>query len=201
MANYKAIWKHEVQQANQIAASLLADTKAKLNWKILLLPVFLHDYIRFRKNLRFTRKNLLFTKKLAFEAAKNIARGKQRAWEIRQIEIKTKEILDKEKKGFYTEKIRRKQLPEIELLLDHYLDLFDTNQSKYAAILKAKYESKGNYLTFLSTLHKAEAEVLQASTTSMRKATKKDRREWFQKIKQTTKNVRLAEANKIFAQK
>ena len=199
MSKIHAIWNHEVGQAGQIAKILLANKKVNIDWRIILLPVFLYKIYNYRKDLRFTRKNLLFTKQLAFDAAKNIYQGKEQAWEFRRIEIKTQEILDKEKKGFYTEKIRRKQLSEIELLIKHFLDLFGSKQSKYPTIIKESYPSKGNYLAFLSTLHKAEEDVIQAATTTMRKGTKKDRREWFQKVRETTKQVRMAEANQIYS--
>jgi len=198
MSKFRAIWNHEVGQAGHIAKLLLDNKKVNLNWKIILLPVFLYEIYHYRKDLRFTRKNFLFTKQLAFDAAKNIFQGKEQAWEFRRIEIKTQEILDKEKKGFYTEKIRRKQMSEIQLLIKHYLDLFDSGQSKYAAIIRESYSSKVSYLAFLSTLQKAEEDVIQAAITTMRKGTKKDRREWFQKVRQTTKEVRMAEAEQIY---
>lgn len=198
MENFRAVWKHEVAQAGLIAKILLNDKKVAVDWKIILLPLFLYKVYQYRKDLGFTRKNFLFTKQLAYDAVKNIYQGKEQAWEFRRIEIQTKEILDKEKKGFYTEKIRRKQLSEIDLLIKHYLELFNAKQSKYSEIIKEKYQSKGNYLTFLSTLRKAEEDVIQAAITIMRKGTKKERREWFQKVIETTKKVRLAEAEEIF---
>jgi hypothetical protein len=198
MSKFRAIWNHEAGQAGQIAKLLLDNKKVNINWKIILLPVFLYNVYNYRKDLRFTRKNFLFTKHLAFDAAKNIFQGKEQAWEFRRIEIKTQEILDKEKKGFYTEKIRRRQLSEIQLLMKHYLDLFESSPSRYAAIIKESYPSKGNYLAFLNTLHKAEEDVIQAAITTMRKGTKKNRREWFQKVRQTTKQIRTAEADQIY---
>jgi hypothetical protein len=202
MTNFRIIWKHEVRQADQIVKILLENKKVALNWKIILLPVFLYNVYQYRKDLRFTRKNILYTKRLAFDAAKNIFQGKDQAWEFRRefrrIEIQTKEVLNKEKKGFYTEKIRRKQLPEIELLIKHYQGLFESKNTKYTKIIKEKYPSKGNYLTFLSTLQKSEEDVIQAAITTMRKGTKKDRRQWFQKVSATTKKVRMAEAEQIY---
>jgi len=198
MKNFRAIWKHEVQQVDRIVKALLGNKKVAFDWKIILLPIFLNKVYQYRKDLRFTRKNILYTKQFAFDAAKNISQGKDQAWEFRQIEIKTQEVLNNEKKGFYTEKIRRKQLSEIELLIKHYLGLFSSNQTTYPEIMKDKYPSKGNYLTFLSALQKAEEEVIQAAITTMRKGTKKDRRQWFQKIKETTKQVRMAEAQQIY---
>ena len=198
MKNFRTIWNHEVRQANQIVKMLLEDKKVDLDWKIILLPVYLYRVYQYRRDLRFTRKNIIFTKKLAFDAAKNIFQDKEQAWEFRKIEIKTQEILNREKKGFYTEKIRRKQLSEIELLIKYYLNLFGSKQSKYPEIIKESYPNKGNYQTFLSTLHKAEEDVIQAAITTMRKGTKKDRRQWFQKVKETTKKVRMAEADQIY---
>jgi hypothetical protein len=199
MKNFRIIWKHEVRQVDRIVKALLENKKVDLNWKIILLPIFLNKVYQYRKDLRFTRKNILYTKHFAFDAAKNISQGKDQAWEFRQIEIQTQEVLNKEKKGFYTEKIRRKQLSEIELLIKHYLVLFSSKQSTYVEIIKDKYPSKGNYLTFLSTLQKAEGDVIQAAITTMRKGSKKDRRQWFQKVKETTKQVRMAEADQIFS--
>jgi hypothetical protein len=159
MGNFRTIWKHEVAQTDQIVKILLDNKKVAVDWKIMLVPVFLYKVYHYRKDLSFTRKNFLFTKQLAYDAAKNIFQGKEQAWEFRRIEIQTKEILDKEKKGFYTEKIRRKQLPEIDLLIKHYLELFNAKQSKYPEIIKEIYLSKGKYLAFLSTLQKAEEDV------------------------------------------
>jgi hypothetical protein len=200
MKNFRAIWKHEVRQINAIARPLVEAQKVKLSWRILIPPLLIKDYIHYRNRLRVLRKNLIFTRQLAFDVAKNIFDGKERAWEKRRIEIKTQEILDKEKKGYYTDKIRRKQFNEIELLIDYYLELMNTDQSKYAEIVKAIYPSKGNYLSFLNKLQKLEEEVIQAAITTMRKGTKKERREWFDKVRATTKKVRMAELDKIYTE-
>ncbi|MGD9057722.1 MAG: NF038143 family protein [Desulfobacterales bacterium] len=198
MKNDRIIWKHELRQADQIVKILLDDQKVPVNWRIILLPVYLYHLFKYRNNLRFTRKNVLYTKRLAFEAAKNISQGKDRAWEFRQIEIKTTDVLNKEKKGFYTEKIRRRQLPEIDYLINHYHALFDSKQTTYSAIIKEIFPAKGQYLAHLSSLLKLEEDVLQASITSMRKGTKKDRRQWFEKVRETTKKIRRAEADRIY---
>ena len=198
MKKFRTIWRHEVRQVDRIVKSLLEHKKVALNWTIILLPIFLNRVYQYRKDLRVTRKNMLYTKQFAFEAAKNISQGKDQAWEFRRIEIKTQEVLEKDKKGFYTEKIRRKQLAEIELLIKHYLDLFSSERSTYTGVIKDRYPSKGNYLAFLNALQKAEEEVIQAAITSMRKGSKKERRQWFQKVKETTKKNRAAEADEIY---
>ena len=198
MKSYNAIKKYEISQTGQIAGALIEIKKSKFNWRIIVFPFFLYDFIRYRRRLHMLRKNLFFTKKLALDAGNNIHQGKDRAWEIRQIEIKTRDILDKEKKGFYTEKIRNKQLREIEFLIDHYLDLLSSNQPSCKDAIKAKYASKGSYLNFLSSLQKVEEEVIQAAITTMRKGTKKERRLWFDKVKATTRKIRFKAADRIY---
>lgn len=198
MKNYRTIWSHEVRQTDQIVNILLDDQKVPVDWRMLLLPVYLYNLFKYRNKHRFTRKNLLYTKRLAFEAAKKIDQGKDQAWEFRQIEIKTKDLLNKEKKGFYTEKIRRRQLPEMDFLISHYRALIHSKQTTYSAIIKEVFPSKGRYMAHLSSLQKLEEDVIQAATTSMRKGSKADRRRWFQKVKEITKKVRTTEANEIY---
>ncbi len=200
MKAFNAIKKFEIRQTGQIAGALIEMTKSRFNWRIIIFPFFIYDFIRYRRRLHVLRKNLFFTRQLALDAAKNIHQGKERAWEIRQIEIKTRDILDKEKKGFYTDKIRSRQLREIEFLIDHYLELLDTNQPGYKNSLKAAYTSKGSFLNFLNSLQKVEEEVIQAAIATMRKGTKKERRLWFDKVRAATKETRMKEANRIYAE-
>ena len=87
---------------------------------------------------------------------------------------------------------------EIAFLVDHYLDLLGSNQPSCQDAIKAKYTSKGSYLTFLNRLQKVEEEVIQAAITTMRKGTKKERRLWFDKVRAATKKIRMDEAEKIY---
>ena len=200
MKSLKTIKKFEIRQTGQIAATLIEINKSKFNWRIIVYPFFLYDWIRYRRRLQRLRKNLFFTRQSALDASINIHQGKERAWEMRQVEIKTADILDKEKKGFYTDKIRNKQLREIAFLVDHYLDLLGSNQRNCQDAIKAKYTSKGSYLAFLKSLQKVEEEVIQAAITTMRKGTKKERRLWFDKVRAATKKIRFEEAESIYSE-
>ena len=181
-----------------MARRLLENQKIKIGWRILLLPFFLLDYFRFKKSLFVTRKNLLYTKQLAFDAAKDIYQGEDRSSEMDSIENKTKNFLDQDKKGLYTEKIRRKQLHEIELLIDHYLGLLNSNKSSYDEMIKIAYPFKKKYLSFYHTLRKAEQEVIQAAIATMRQGSKKDRAQWFKKVENVSRKAWLEEIDKIF---
>ena len=89
-------------------------------------------------------------------------------------------------------------MKEIELLVDHYLDLLGTNQTRYADAIKAKYSSKGSYLVFFNKLQKTEEGVIQAAITTLRRGSKRERRQWFEKIKETTKKFRMQEVDRIY---
>jgi hypothetical protein len=199
MAKYRAIWDCEVKKANKIAHRLLEDKRFVSGWRLLLLPFFLPQYIGYRRRLRLTRKNILFTKKLALAAAKNLRLGKERARELQKIDIKTREILDKHTKGLYTEEIRQKQFAEIECLVDFYSDLLNSDQKNYASMVISKFPSKEKYLAFLYALQKKEAAVIQASIVTVHRGTKRERRIWFENLKNATKEVRMAEADHIFS--
>jgi hypothetical protein len=198
MANPHTIWNYEAKKVDKIARHLLEKNRVKVSWRILLLPLFLIDYIRFKKHLWVTRKNLLFTKQLAFNGARAIVEGSDRSTEIGAIEQKTKVILDRDKKGLYTEKVRRKQLHEIELLLDHYLGLLRSDRSDYFEMTAASYQNRGKYLSFIDTLQKAEMEVIQAAIATMRTGSKSDRRQWFKRVSDISRQTWMDEAKIIF---
>ena len=198
MAKSRAIWNYEVKKADKITRHLLENTKLKAGWRILLLPFFLLDFLRYKKNFWVTRKNFLFTKQLAFDGATAICEGGDRSTEIRAIEKKTKDLLDRDKKGLYTEKVRRKQLHEIEILLDHYLGLLRSDKSDYDDMTVASYQTRGKYLTFIDSLQKAEMEVIQAAITTMRKGSKSDRRLWFKRVEDITRQTWMDDAKRIF---
>jgi hypothetical protein len=198
MGNYRAIWNHEVDQANKIARRLVDASRIKFGWRMLFLPYFLVHYIYYKKNLILTRKNLLFTKRMAFDASKEIVGGESHAMQIRLIEIKTRKLLDKQKKGYYTEKLRRKQLQEIELLIEHYLHLLNSNEKRYGEMVRTIYASRQKYLSFLNRLQKAEQEVIQAAVTSMKKGSKQERLTWFRRVGEVTKEARGGEIEQIF---
>ena len=200
MKSYRAIKKYEIRQTGKIATALIEMEKSKFNWRAIVFPLFFYDFIRYRRRLHVLRKNLFFTKKFALEAGNNIHQGKERSWETRRIEIKTRDILNKEKKGLYTDKIRNKQLKEIDFLTDHYLDLLGSKQPNYKDAIKAKYTTKGSYLNFLNSLQKIEKEVIQAAITTMRTGTKKERRLWFDKVNATTRRIRMNEADRIYSE-
>ena len=198
MRQSRNIWNYEVAQADKIARGLLKTENADLNWKTMLAPSQMAGYIRFGRSLHQIRENLLFTKKLAFHAAKEVYRGNDRAHELGLIVIKTRKISDQRKKGLYTEKVRRRQMDEIEWLIEHYLRLLNSNGVTCEERIKDAYSTKRKFLAFLNRLHKLEQDVIQGIIEAVRKGTGKDRLKMYEKVRIVSEKVRAVEADRIF---
>jgi hypothetical protein len=198
MGTANAIWRHERRQADRIARALLGADEEDTPWWALVLPSRLAPYLTFRRRLRTTRKNLLFTKKLALDAAKEVVGGEDRALALGSIERTTQALLDREKRGVYTEKVRRKQLAEIELLLAHYLRLLRAEGRSLEDLVRAAYADRTAYLAHLGRLREAEQGVIQASVATVRKGSKQERTRWFQRLSEMSGQVRREEADRLF---
>ncbi len=199
MGKPKTIWKHESRVAERMARSLLESHAGNLPWWKLIRPSMLAAYLGFRRDLRMTRKNLLFTKKLALEAAKEvIEEGKDRALALGSIEQRTRDLLDGERRGLYTEKVRRKQHVEIEILLEHYLMLLRADGRRLKDLVRARYPDRKSYLRYLDHLLEAEQEVIQASISTVRKGSKQERARWFRRVSELSKDLRREEAERFY---
>ncbi len=200
MGNHKIIWDHEKAETRKIAESLAQAKPDISGWRIIKLPLVGAKLLHWRHKVRLAQKNLLFTKELAFEAAKAVDNGAERSLELGKADLKTREVLNNEKQGFYSEKIRKRQLVEVEVLFDHYLKLMTAPGVTYEDLIKTAYEDKKSFQGFLKKLEEKETAVIQAALSSMRKASKKERTEWFSKVQKLTKKSREQELEKIFTE-
>ena len=142
-------------------------------------------------------QNLLFTKKLALEAAFDMVKNnKSRDDIIAVIRGKTDSILKAEEvKEIYSEKIREYQMKEIELLIDHYLKLLNAEGEDYESLVLSSYGRIDEYKSFLETLKAAEQDVtLAAQETVGEKADKIMANE----MKMASDSIRSAKAERIF---
>ena len=198
MRQLRTIWNYEVNQADKIARGLTPAEKADLGWKTMLAPSAMFGYIRFGRSLSQTRQTLLFTKRMAFHAAKEVYRGNDRAHELGLIVVKTRKILDREKKGLYTEKVRRRQMNEIEWLIDHYLRLLNSNGETCEKRIKDAYSTKKKFLSYLNRLHKLEQDVIRATVEAVKTGSGQDHLKMYERLQTVSEKVRTMEAERIF---
>ncbi|MDP7354411.1 MAG: NF038143 family protein [Desulfobacterales bacterium] len=118
-------------------------------WDVMIPIVFILNFMKLKQTREIFIQNFMFTKELALDAARNIIKkGRTRESELAQIEDKTKSILDADTDGIYSEEIRRSQMEEIDLLIDHYCKLFKTDGVDYSSLVISTYQNRRGYTAF-----------------------------------------------------
>lgn len=114
---------------------------------------------------------------------------------IARIKDKTGDILASDTKGIYSQKIRLKQIKEIELLVDHYRRLLEAEGKDCDSMIKNAYQTLEKYMPFLDQLERAEKEVYKAAQKTVKAATASD---LVFKMERATERIRRARAERIF---
>jgi hypothetical protein len=167
-------------------------------WHFCIPILILFSVLKFRRGVAIISLNILFTKELALEAAfAMMNQGQDRQASLARIEDKTTSILEADKQGIYSERIRKKQMFEINLLLDHYLQLLNSEGESYEDLVKNAYQTRDNYEAFLRELTSAEEAVNRAAILTVGKT--EITTEIISKMRTTADEIRQGGAEKIFS--
>lgn len=192
---HESILAHERSLAKAVTSAVI-ESKPLSVWEITIPILFITNFFRFKRSREIFTLNLLFTKKLALEAAFDmIKKGRGKEESMAWIKDKTRNILASDQKGIYSQKIRQKQLKEMELLLDHYRKLLEAEGKDYAAMTKNAYHTHESYTAFLGRLKRAEIEVNRVAQQTVKVSTAHD---LVNKMEKAAERVRMARAEKIF---
>jgi hypothetical protein len=138
----------------------------------------------------------MFTKKLALEAAFGmIKKGESKEAAMTRIKGKTGQVLASDQKGIYSSKIRQRQMREIELLIDHYYKLLNSEGKDYATMVKNTYKDRKDYTAFVEQLEQVEKEVIRAATQTLGNSSASG---IASKMEEATERMRRAEIETIF---
>lgn len=167
-------------------------------WSFTMPVILLFTFLEYRRNTEIVTLNFLFTKKLALNAAHDmIKNGQPRQDVLAQIDDKTTDVLASDKQGVYSEKTRRKQMNEVDLLLDHYLKLLKAEGESYESLVRDAYQTQESYETFLHELTLAERAVNRAAIQIEGKT--RTTSELISKMETMADWIRREEAKKIFS--
>lgn len=169
--NFDICLKNATQQAYQIAGKALL-VKPVGVWEVMIPVIFILSFFAHRQRRILFAQNVLFTKKLALEGARDIRKDDLNMADIRdRIKAQTDQILADDEQGVYSETIRDYQLEEIELLVAHYLKLLDAEGKSYSQLVKAAYNGRSAFKRFLDDLGRAEKKVVEASSKTLGRKT------------------------------
>jgi Fe2+ transport system protein B len=193
---YESILSKELSLAKAVAVAVIK-TKPLTVWEVMIPIIFILNFVKLKESREIFVQNLLFTKKLALEAALDmIKKGDSMEEEMSRIKKKTIDLLTSVKNGIYSEEIRGKQLEEIELLIGHYGKLLKAEGGDYPSLVLSAYKTQMGYTTFLEHLKEAERGVTSAAQETLGSQANS---EIISKIEEVSDRVRKHEAEKIFS--
>ena len=117
---FGVILTHEQSLARSVAVSVIRPKPLSV-WEVLIPIIFIMMFMKSREEREVFIQNLMFTKKMALEAALKMTRDQQSLEEaMAPVEEQTQELVATTPDDIYSEQIRQEQLKEVRLLIDHY---------------------------------------------------------------------------------
>jgi hypothetical protein len=193
--------KHENILAQEKAlaksvASVVIGQSPVTAWDVLIPIVFVFNVLKFKRAREIFTLNFLFTKKLALQGAFDmVKKGQSREDILGQIRDRTSQILASDQKGIYSNKIRQKQMREMELLLDHYFRLLNAEGKDYGSMVRHAYRTPQDLAAFVKELEGIEKEVNRAASQTAGTASAPD---IIAKMEEIAGRLRKAQVETIF---
>jgi hypothetical protein len=164
---FHLILSREQRVVNSIALEAIK-TKPFSVWEVLIPIIFILGYMRSKEQREIFARNLLFTKKIALEAAfEMLKRDRSKEAVMGRIASETESLLSSVPNEIYSDTIRQQQIKEIDLLVDHYCKLMQVEGDDYAALVVNAYQTRADYTGFQDQLTSAERRVTQAARETL----------------------------------
>lgn len=193
---YDMILARETAIARLVAAATIKQRPLSV-WEVILPIIFLFSYMKSRETREVLAQNIMFTKKMAVQAAFDfLQKGQTRESVMGRVRSKTQDMIASVPGGIYSAEIRREQLKEIELLVDHYSSLLNSEGNDYNALVFNAYRTPGRLAEFFRRLEKAEESVGRAARNTLGKNADTHA---LERMKAALRNSRLKMTEKIFS--
>jgi hypothetical protein len=190
------IYREERSVADAVAADVIGGYTAGV-WDFVMPPVLIFNLLKHRRSKEAFILNLLFTKKLALEAARDMVDiDLTREAALQKADEATGKVLETDSKGVYSDKVRQKQLREIELLINHYHRLIMSEGKTYEAMVKGAYPDRQRYLEFVRRLNQAEKEVNHTALGTV--GSNDSARLFVDKMEKSVGSIRQLDADRYF---
>jgi len=190
------IYREERSVAVAVAADVIGSYMAGV-WDFFMPPLLIFNLLKNKRTKEGFILNLLYTKKLALEAASDMVdKSLTRESALQKAEEVTGNVLSADSKGIYSDKVRQKQLSEISLLTGHYHRLIISAGKTYAEMLKDAYPDRAGYLEFVSKLNQAEKDVNHAALVTVGR--NDNARQFVEKMEKSVQKIRQLDADKYF---
>ena len=192
---YDKILSHESAIARSVAAASIKARPFSV-WEVTIPIIFIFGYMKSKETREVFAQNVMFTKKMAIQAAFDILKkGQTRESVMERIRSKTQEMIASVPDGIYSAEIRREQLKEIDLLIDHYCRLLNSQGNDYDSLVLNAYQTPDRLADFFERLQEAEDSVGRAARNTLGSSADIST---LERMKSAMKKSRLKETEKIF---
>ena len=182
--------------ARAVAGSLIQPKPISV-WEVMIPVIFILNFVKTKQSREIFIQNHLFTKNMALKAAFDMFKKELNKQSVMEgIESQTQKTLSSVPDSIYSDEIRREQIKEIELLIDHYGKLFKADGEDYAALVVSAYQTRENYAAFFRQLKAAENDVMMAAQRTL--GSQADSRAVGSRLEELTDRIRAAGVEKIF---
>jgi len=193
---YKLILEHERSMARAVAGSLIQPKPISV-WEVMIPVIFIFNFAKTKQSREIFIQNHLFTQNMALKAAFDMFKKEITKLAVMEsIESQTQKTLSSVPDSIYSDEIRREQIKEIELLIDHYGKLFKADGENYAGLVVGAYQTRENYAAFFKQLKVAENDVMMAARRKL--GDQADSRQAAGRLEEITDRIRAAEVEKFF---
>ena len=192
---FEMILAHETATARSVALSAIQPKPFSV-WEVLIPIIFIFGYMKSKETREVFAQNVLFTKKMAMQAAFDmLKKGQSRESVMDRIRSKTREMISEIPGGIYSAEIRREQLKEIDLLVDHYCRLLNSEGEDYDSLVFNAYRTPQRLTDFFEQLQKAEESVGRAAHNTLGSNADTPT---LDRMNAALRNIRLKFTEKIF---
>ena len=190
------ILARERRNANAVALQAIKPKPFSV-WEVLIPVIFILGFMRSKEQRETFAQNLMFTKKMALEAAfEMLKKGQTKEAAMRRIASETQSLLSSIPNNVYSDVIRQEQLAEIDLLIDHYCKLMQAEGSDYVALVADAYQTREDYAVFQDQLTLAESAVTRAARDTLGNQTDD---QMAGRIETATDKIRQQEVETIYS--
>ena len=192
---FEMILAHETATARSVALSAIQPKPFSV-WEVLIPIIFIFGYMKSKETREVFAQNVLFTKKMAMQAALDmLKKGQTRESVMDRIRSKTREMISEIPGGIYSAEIRREQLKEIDLLVDHYCRLLNSEGEDYDSLVFNAYRTPQRLTDYFEQLQKAEESVGRAAHNTLGSNADTPT---LDRMNAALRNIRLKFTEKIF---
>ena len=153
---YRMILEAEESLARAVALGVIVK-KPLTAWHFVIPGMFIFDFLRRNTETQRYGELFLFPRKSALHGTLDVLEGEDRKQVLSRVEEQMRQWLISLK--LYSERLLSGHMEQINLLIDHYITLFQAEGNSYPELVRSAYKTQDRFIGYLQRLAATEQEV------------------------------------------